>query len=420
MMEKARYDEMVKNINALDKEVILGKKKVLLFGHCNATLEVIDYLNTKGIEPIAILDNSEEKYGLEYRGVKVYCPKQINDLAGEHADTDSVVLIASRFYSAMAEQLRNIGYQGAVRKVIDYNTFAEYSLSQETISRMQAREKNGEKMLAEFSKKYESYFKVFCPFDALGDVYFALSYWDAFAKQRNIERVAFFVPSKVLADVVYMFGDYPVEVYEQKNLDAMIQAVIYTQDANAFIAHQDRPYVIDLAKALQIKCIPLEQIYCCGVYGLPIETKPAKPRTDLPIYKELDSIPAGKAVVLSPYAKSVIAIDDNVWKTAVDFYNNAGYKCYTNVVGDEKPLEGTEAISPSLFEMKSVVERAGTFVGIRSGLCDILREAKAKKIALYPDYNYGNTKWKAIDMYRINQFDYNLLAVETIEWENLL
>ena len=96
-----------------------------------------------------------------------------------------------------------------------------------------------------------------------------------------------------------------------------------------------------------------------------------------------------------------------------------GYKWYTNVVGDEKPLIGTESISPSLLELRSVVERAGTFVGIRSGLCDVIREAKAKKIALYPDYNYCDTKWKTIEMYWINQFDYNLLATEEIKWATL-
>lgn len=123
--------------------------------------------------------------------------------------------------------------------------------------------------------------------------------------------------------------------------------------------------------------------------------------------------------IFSPYAKSVTAIDPKVWEEAVNYYTGAGYKCYTNAIGDEKPLDGTDAISPSLLEIRSVVERAGTFVGIRSGLCDILREANAKKIALYPDYNYCDTKWKSIEMYTIEKFDYNLLATEAIEWAKL-
>jgi hypothetical protein len=212
---------------------------------------------------------------------------------------------------------------------------------------------------------------------------------------------------------------YSVEVYEQKDLDAMIQAALYTHDKNSFIAHQDRPYVVNLSKALYIKKIPLEQIYCCGVYGLPKDTVPAKPRGEQNKYGELDSIPEGKAVVFSPYAKSVTAIDIGIWHSAVEHYTGAGFKCYTNVVGDEKPLEGTEAISPSLLELKSVVERAGIFIGIRSGLCDILREVRAKKIVLFPDYNYSDTRWKAIDMYYIDQFDHNIVVTGAIDWNAL-
>lgn len=418
-MEKELYDEMVENVNKLDEEMHLSDKSIFLFGHCNATLELIDFLDSKGLKIAAILDNSDEKQGQMYKGAAVIYPNQIAELDGENAKTSSVVLITSRFYASMSDQLRELGYEGPVCKIIDYNSYADYSLSDETIDRMARRERHGNALLSELSEKYAGYFKVFCPFNALGDIYLMISYWEAFAAQRNIGKAVFCVPNKALSEVIHMFGDYSVEIYEQKELDAMIQSVIYTHDENSFIAHQDRPYVINLSKALYIKKIPLEQIYCCGVYGLPKDTVPAKPEFNRKVYKDIDSIPEGKAVVFSPYAKSVTAIDPNVWQNAVEYYNSAGYKCYTNVVGDEKPLDGTEPISPSLMEMRSVVERAGTFVGIRSGLCDILREADAKKIALYPDYNYSDTKWKAIDMYYLDQFQYNLLATEAIEWAKL-
>lgn len=418
-MEKKLYDEMVENVDLIDKEIGLSVRSIFLFGHCNATLELIDLLQAKGFGTKAILDNSAQKQGLEYKGAIVVYPKQILEMAGEKPEANSIVLITSRFYASMLHQLRELGYEGPVQKVIDYNTYADYSLSEETIARMKAREEHGHDLLQELSQKYIGFFRVFCPFNALGDIYFMISYWEAFAKQKCIEKAVFCVPGRALVDVIHMFGDYTVEVYEQKELDAMIQSVIYRQDENSFIAHQDRPYVVNLSKALYIKKIPLETIYCCGVYGLPVGTVPDKPKKDLPVYKDVDTIPEGRSVIFSPYAKSVTALDPKVWSDAVNYYTNAGYKCYTNVVGYEKPLDGTEAISPSLLEMRSVVERAGTFVGIRSGLCDILREAKAKKIALYPDYNYCDTKWKAIDIYWIDQFDHNLLATEEIEWEKL-
>jgi hypothetical protein len=418
-MEKKQYNEMIQNLNELISETDIKNRKIFLFGHCNATLELIDLLETKDIKTKGILDNSDAKQSEEYKEAHVYYPAEINNLAGNNPKEDSIVLITSRFYASMLSQLRGLGYEGPVRKLIDYNTYADYSLTEETVSRMRAREQSGEKFTGELEEKYPHHFKVFFPFNALGDIYFAMSYWYAYAKKRGIDKVVFCAPGKVLADVVHMFGDYPAEVYEQKILDAMIQAAICTRDKNSLIAHQDRPYVVNLQKALYIKKIPLEQIYCCGVYGLPKDTKPMLPCANNETYKDIDSIPAGKSVIFSPYAKSVTALAENVWKKAVSFYTSKGYKCYTNVVGDEVPLSGTEAISPSLFEMKSVIERAGTFVGIRSGLCDVIREVRGKKIALYPDYNYCDTKWKAIEMYYINQFDHNILATEEIRWETL-
>ena len=418
-MEKKLYDEMVENVKKVNSEVNLSEKRIFLFGHCNATLELIDLLESMDLKTKGILDNSDVKQGQEYKGAVVIYPRQIGDLAGEDPAQDSVVLITSRFYAAMLQQLRELGYEGPVRKVIDYNTYAEYSLLDDTITRMKIRERHGAELLQKLSEKYDQHFKVFCPFNALGDIYFMISYWPAFAKMRNIGYAVFCVTNSALVDVIHMFGDYLVEVYDQKELDAMIQSAIYSKDENCFIAHQDRPYVVNLTKALYIKKIPLEQIYCCGVYGLPVGTRPVKPNANKHVYKDIQSIPNGKSVIFSPYAKSVTAIDHSVWEEAVNYYTGAGYKCYTNVIGDEEPLDGTEAISPSLLEIGSVVERAGTFVGIRSGLCDILREANAKKIALYPDYNYCDTKWKSIEMYNIEQFDYNMLATEAIEWAQL-
>lgn len=52
----------------------------------------------------------------------------------------------------------------------------------------------------------------------------------------------------------------------------------------------------------------------------------------------------------------------------MDYYSRKGFQCFTNTGGDETALEGTLAISPAISEVQSVVERAGYFVGIRSGL----------------------------------------------------
>lgn len=242
-----------------------------------------------------------------------------------------------------------------------------------------------------------------------------MSYLPAFLTGRGMENCVIGVIGNACAKVVRLFGQYNVEVFSQKDMDETIQAALSAKDKLTFIAHQDRPYVVNLHKALYIKKIPLDQIYCCGVFGLPQGTAACIPTFFLD-YADLKRIKKGRAVIFSPYAKSVTALPDELWEEIVLDYQSRGYQCFTNVAGDETALKGTEAISPSIAEMKSVVERAGTFVGIRSGLCDVLRTTEAEKIALYPDYQYCDTGWKAIDMYTIEGWK-NIPVEDGFEWK---
>jgi len=399
-MDKQYYEEMLVTLEGLEKEGILEGKNIYLFGHCNATEELADLFLSKGYQPVAILDNNKNKHGIEYKNILIKAPYEI--LMDEQENT--IVCIVARAYAAMVDQLRRLGYKGQVRKLVDYNSYSEYSLSRDTIERKKRRVENGITLLETLNQKYPSYFKIFCPFAALGDIYIMMSYLPHFLKKRNKRQCVICVVGNACAQVVQLFGDYNVEKFLQKDIDETIQAILYTNDSNTFIAHQDRPYVVNLHKALYVKCIPLEQIYCCGVFGLSISMKPYKP-TQLRQYSDLSQIEEGKAVILSPYAKSVTTLPETLWKQIVESYLARGYQCFTNVVGNEQPLVGTIPVSPSISEIQSVVERAGTFIGIRSGLCDVLKYAKCKKIALYPDYNYSDTKWKAIDIYRLEGWE---------------
>lgn len=409
-MEKKHYEEMLLNLNACIANNVFQNKKIYLFGHCNATEELADLLLNRGYSVEAILDNNAEKYGKRYGNIIIEAPMRILTETQK-----SVVCIAARAYEAMAKQLKSLGYTGQIYKMIEYNSFAEYSLSDDTIVRKRRRLKLGMIKLAALKEKHKADFYFLCPFAALGDICFMMSYLPYFAKQKGISNCFIGVIGEACAQTVGLFGEYETESFSQQDMDEMIQAVVYTKDKDSFIPHQDRPYVIDLHKALYIKKIPLEQIYCCGVFGLPKETKPYRPTHWKP-YRDLDKIQKGRSVILSPYAKSVTTLSSRVWQQIVKDYTERGFQCYTNVVRDEKPLEGTLPVSPELAEIQPLAEYAGTFIGIRSGLCDVLRYADCTKIALYPDYNYCDTKWKAIDMYALKGWE-NLVVKEDFVWK---
>lgn len=410
-MERRYYQEMKECFEELSQGGVFRHKKIYLFGHCNSTEELAKMMIKNGYSVVGILDNSVSKQGGYYRGIPIVLPDAV--LSGDVNRT--VVCIATRFYESMYAQLRKLGYTGEIHKLVDYNTYAEYSLSDDTIRRKWKRVKRGQALVADLERRFPGYFRIFCPFSALGDVYYCMSYLPYFLKERGREDYIVCVASSTCAKVVSLFDDCPVEVMEQKELDAAVQAELYMKDENAFIAHQDRPYVVNLSKALYLKRIPLEQIYCCGVFGLPRGTKPMDPKWWRE-YENLDSIESNHAVILSPYAKSVTALPERIWGDIVSDYLGQGYQIFTNVAGNETPLAGTLPISPEICEMKSAVERAGVFIGIRSGICDVIRTAECRKIALYPEYNYCDTKWKAIDMYAIDGFE-NIVVKEDFAWK---
>lgn len=405
-MEAQYYKEMLENFDEMNQSGIMAHKKIYLFGHCHATEQLADLLLDNGFSVAAILDNNAVKHGNSYRGIIIKAPQEILN----EDDKDVIVCIVARAYAAMVAQLERLGYRGTIRKLVDYNSYADYSLSEQTISRMTNRRQRGNTQFLELKQKYQDCFRFLCPFSALGDIYIMMSYLPYYMEKRGIKKCVIGVVGNGCAQVVHLFGSYPVEVFSQKAMDETIQAALYEQDEQTFIPHQDRPYVVNLSKALYTKQISLEQMYCCGVFGLPWETRPYEP-VDFTEYSELEMIKAGNAVIFSPYAKSVTAFPNAVWEQVVAHYADRGYQCFTNVAGEEKPLEGTIAISPRISEMKCVVERAGTFVGIRSGLCDVIRNVKARKIALYPDYNYSDTKWKAIDIYALDGWE-NIVVKE--------
>lgn len=413
-MDRKHYAEMCTNLDKLIVANSIQGKNIYLFGHCNATEELTDLLMEKNFTVKAILDNNTAKHGSYYRNIPVTPPETI--LSEDAAHT--IVCIVARAYAAMNAQLRDFGFAGDVVKLVDYNSYAEYSLSKDTMLRMWRRVERGIRLKEELEQKYLGYFKILCPFCALGDVFLTMSYMPHFAKKRSIctEKIVYCVIGDACGQVANLFGaDKCVECFSQKDMDELVQACLYTEDANSFIAHQDRPYVINLHRALYIKCIPLEVIYRCGVFGLPVDTEPVKPK-NLQTYPGLEHIEKGNAVVFSPYAKSVTELSKDVWSEIVSDYRARGYQCFTNIAGEEKPLDGTIGISPALTQLQSLVECAGAFVGIRSGLCDILKHANCNKTALFPDYNYCDTQWKAIDMYSIDGWR-NLIVKDDFVWK---
>ena len=399
-MDQLHYKEMKQNLETLLVNGGALEKEIYVFGHCNASENLADLLISKGYHVSAILDNNPQKQGNHYKGIPIIGPQKILDRDMKHM----IICIVSRAYEAMARQLYEMGYLGRVEKLVDYNTFAEYSLSPETISRKKERMKRGTEILERIRRKYNHHFYLLCPFSALGDVYYAMAYLPGFMKKNHIRDYVAITVGRSCSDIAAMFGCTDREVLNQNDMDELVQAVLFTRAKDAFIAHHDRPYTNLLMRALKVKMIPFEILYRCGVFGLEKNFVPCQP-TMLQHFSGYNSMEKGKSVIISPYAKSVAGIGSQVWRKIISHFQQKGTQVYTNVSGDEEPLEGTFPLRVGLMELQSAVEWAGTFIGVRSGLCDVIKEAHCRKIVLFPDCYYSDTRWKVADFFYLEGWE---------------
>ncbi|MDR1132651.1 MAG: hypothetical protein LBL05_00725 [Synergistaceae bacterium] len=51
--------------------------------------------------------------------------------------------------------------------------------------------------------------------------------------------------------------------------------------------------------------------------------------------------------------------------------------------------------------MSAAAEYAGSFVGLRNGLCDVVHAANCRKIVVFPDCFYSTTPHKVADFFAL-------------------
>jgi FlaA1/EpsC-like NDP-sugar epimerase len=174
-MERHHKTEMIRVLSEKIKTQSFNNRAVFLFGHCNATEEMANYLLSHDAKATAILDNSISKQGLSYREIPILSPEQIRKYNADN----SIVLIATRFFAQMSEQLRRLDYDGEIVQVVEYNSFVEYSLSDETLKRKTARMQRGVAILERIRTQHPSEHLIICPNNTIGDVYLAMSFLTA-------------------------------------------------------------------------------------------------------------------------------------------------------------------------------------------------------------------------------------------------
>lgn len=384
-------------IDDLQRSGRLDDVALYAFGHTAATEEMRKRLGRYDITLVGILDNNRAKQGDSLHGVPVIAPNAVADVS-----EPSVVLIASRFHSEMRRQLVDLGYSGEIIRV------GTLSIGTDTASGGDTS--RGARLLDRLRAAHPDRHLVVCPFDALGDVYWALAYLPAAAIQPAVVVVG--EGCRVLAR---LFGHDDAYSTTQVEMDDLVAAVVAGGAQDATIAHHDRPYGDGApVRVLDERFVAFTDVYRELVYKLPPSARPVAPRRDAPEQADpawASKVPRGRGALLAPYAKSVVPVPWSFWEHTAEHHVSQGDTVVTLVHGEEDPVPGTLALEIPIPELLDAVEHAGTFIGLRSGLCDVVHTARARKVHVFPDAYYSTTPYKVADFFALEGWESVVLEV---------
>lgn len=375
----------------LNTGLIDRKHKVIVFSNTKTTGYIIERLT--GYEIEAVLDNDTSLSGKSCSGVQIFTPDEF--LSGKHRD-DIRIIVPTRSYNPICEQLYEKGYYLGKQVFISY---CEY----EDPKRYGIYE--AEKLISDFREGRTIYENIrsiypdarlyFLTFPGIGDVYLMGMYLADRINYDNSERSVLILISGVCKRVFSILecnasldGIYVLDSNEKAmSLLMFVKQMGYDKLDVCNLTHSFDlldPGNLRGYKGLDFNTVFQKIIFHSGIKRSSIGVR--KKSAD-EIFEQ-NGIRRGKTVLLSPYAKSARQLNESIWKSLVEYLVNKGYDVCTNVSSGEEPIEGTKGLFIPFDQIIDFVEKAGVFIGIRSGLCDLLSHANAKKIILYSGVKY--------------------------------
>jgi hypothetical protein len=377
-----------KQLSSLIKRDVFKDRRVAIFSATATTIVIRDCLKSMGIAVTAVIDSDIRKSGAFSFGVKTYLPDELPEEFGK----DCVILTNSRYHEEMGRRMRELGYGNFIR----INGYPEkYGASAANWTRRALRALHGCAIASRLYGKYGNRALFVCPYSGIGDIYLIGLYFKRYVEERGIADYIFAVVNQACREVAELFGIRNIALVGEPDMTSIRLANASLGDSivpltllNDSFAHTNGRW---LARGLH--GIDFAQMYRRSVFQLPEGTPMSFPeRGAAPTSREAERIFAeaglkkGRTAILAPYANTLMyELPPSFWSRLAATLASGGYVACTNSCGEkEPPIDGTVPVFFPLSHFAELLEMAGCFIGIRSGLCDVASGAACVKIILYP------------------------------------
>ena len=394
------YDDELKRVNKKIKKYIkkgkLDKKSIYLFGVSENTRQIIKLLRGYNKDVKGIIDNDTLRQNSYCSLVKVYA------VESHEIDKNNIYIIYSGFWREMYKQLIELGINQKNILVLIKKNMPLVAQLYDTY--------HGRSLYLNIINKYGNIPIFVCPYTGTGDIYLIGTFWTSYIKKYNITNYVFVVITAACKKVAELFGIKNIYLTSKKKEASYLISyyMLCPENANIKILNDSWPQIhINQIEWLRgYKKMYFTYLFKRYVFNLDDEIKPIHPqlknedrRID-EIFSE-NKLIYNKTVVLSPYSNTLADLHIKFWETLAFELCNLGYSVCTNSSGKDEPaIRGTIPIFFSLNIAPQLINKAGVFIGVRSGFCDIISSSKAKKIILYDKSNrfYNSTAYEYFNL----------------------
>lgn len=276
----------------------------------------------------------------------------------------------------------------------------------------------GCKLLENISE--ENSFLGVCTYPGSGDVYLA----SAYLQQEKRSKLTICVNKKGNISVSKLFfPDINVNYIALDSFSVLklFRAVLFLvpDEARVKILHHQPPFAFCcIADSLKnVSCLNFNEIYRYVVFdNRYCEINP-------PVFPDFDtevsnfflanSLKRRKTVLLSPFSNTIPHFADDFFKVIAKVLKKKGYNIVVNCSEKENFIPDSLSVLVEYKWLKSFLETGGYFIGVRSGLCDIISSIDCKKVVIYP-YGVRHNNGSFMDFFSLKNMKLceNLLEFE--------
>ena len=397
------YWKKLKNgLDYLIAEHKLEKKQIYVLPADEYAITVIEYLRENNFEVTAILDTRSELVGQKLCGVPI---TEVEDSLCPFYPDKQVVLETSYWNMTLIVKLDFIECWhndrrflicedipdkkpaksiGCFRKIgARIKNCAPINIFRKSRLNRKAQSKLDELALTSTGKQY------LFPHASIGDIFILGTY----LSQNNSKfRVPFtlIVVGNACKKIAIKSGFEHVISIDQSTMDMLLSYKMFMGEdlESVEILHYDFLGRCICNPLFDQKKITFYECYKYMVFGEAtnfINQSMESQKENVTSYCKRNGIVKGKTVILAPYNKSIPDISPVLWEALARELQTLGYTVITNSAKDlERPVYRTRAVGIPLETINEVVEYAGYFIGVRSGLCDVISGCNAKKIVIFP------------------------------------